>query len=325
MRPPQWTSTVSACRLRWNKKSPGGSRPCSRCKFHPMDIVRPYSSFDWCSLERPCSSLVSLNSFNLKSPVRDVELEELDRAVEYAMDCWAIPGLSITVVQGGDVVFLEGYDVGELDRRTPITPDRQFMIRSLTKSITAAGIASLVAEKRLDWNTWVREIQPEFQLQDPAATETITVSDLLAHVANFPATTRYGHRQKSARERGCLKQCVTSNQATHCARRISIQTASTWSRVWSRSGLAALVARGSRRDEYSRRSVSRISGFRTEQQNHPIATRFPTFGTFGTHDRQHCGPCFNEVAKSACIFGFCRQDASYQGHSVSLPRERTGP
>src|SRR5471032_1087124 len=85
--------------------------------------------------------------------MRDADWIELDRLVEDAMKCWAIPGLAIAVVQGDDTILLKGYGVRELGASAAVTPDTQFMICSLTKSINAAGIALLVDEKRLNWDT----------------------------------------------------------------------------------------------------------------------------------------------------------------------------
>jgi CubicO group peptidase (beta-lactamase class C family) len=41
----------------------------------------------------------------------------------------------------------------------------------VTKSFTATGLALLVDEGKLDWNTPVRETLPEFRLRDLVATE----------------------------------------------------------------------------------------------------------------------------------------------------------
>jgi CubicO group peptidase (beta-lactamase class C family) len=134
--------------------------------------------------------------------MRDADWIELDRLVEDAMKCWAIPGLAIAVVQGDDTILLKGYGVRELGASAAVTPDTQFMICSLTKSINAAGIALLVDEKRLNWDTRVREILPEFQLRDPAATEAITVADLLAHRSGLPRHDRiWSLPEERSRER----------------------------------------------------------------------------------------------------------------------------
>ncbi|MDN7176986.1 beta-lactamase family protein [Caballeronia sp. SEWSISQ10-4 2] len=118
--------------------------------------------------------------------MHDSDWIDLDRLVEDAMKCWGIPGLAIAVVQDDEVILLKGYGVRELGVNAPVTCDTQFMICSLTKSVTAAGLALLVDEQRLDWETRVREILPEFQLCDAAATEAITISDLLTHRSGLP-------------------------------------------------------------------------------------------------------------------------------------------
>jgi len=115
---------------------------------------------------------------------------DLDRLVDEAMKYWGVPGLAVGVVHGDDVILLKGYGTRELGANAPVTCDTQFMICSLTKSITAAGLAILVDEQRLGWETKVRDILPEFQLRDANATEDITVSDLLTHRSGLPAHDR---------------------------------------------------------------------------------------------------------------------------------------
>jgi len=115
---------------------------------------------------------------------------DLDRLVEDAMKCWGVPGLAVGVVHDDDVILVKGYGTRELGANAPVTCDTQFMICSLTKSITAAGLAILVDEQRLGWETRVCEILPEFQLRDANATEDITVSDLLTHRSGLPAHDR---------------------------------------------------------------------------------------------------------------------------------------
>lgn len=102
---------------------------------------------------------------------------DLDRLIDEAMACWGVPGLAVGVVRGDDmiylkghgkrdlgddVMFLQGYGTSGPGAGAPVTTDTQFMICSLTKSINAAGLALLVDEQRLRWDTKVREILPEW-------------------------------------------------------------------------------------------------------------------------------------------------------------------
>jgi CubicO group peptidase (beta-lactamase class C family) len=114
----------------------------------------------------------------------------LDRLIDDAMACWGVPGVAVGVVRGDDVILLKGYGTRDLGNNAPVTTATQFMICSLTKSITAAGLGLLVDEGRLRWDTKVREILPEFELRDATATEQITVADLLTHRSGLPAHDR---------------------------------------------------------------------------------------------------------------------------------------
>jgi len=59
----------------------------------------------------------------------------------------------------------------DIEAGAPVRPDTLFPICSVTKSFTATGLALLVDEGKLDWNTPVRETLPEFRLRDLVATE----------------------------------------------------------------------------------------------------------------------------------------------------------
>jgi CubicO group peptidase (beta-lactamase class C family) len=114
------------------------------------------------------------------------DLSHLDSLVEEAMTQWQIPGLAIAVVQGDEVIKLQAYGTRDIESRLPVTIDTQFMICSLTKSFTAAGLGLLVDEGKLDWNTRIQEILPGFQLYDAIASKNLTVHDLLTHQSGLP-------------------------------------------------------------------------------------------------------------------------------------------
>ncbi len=77
---------------------------------------------------------------------------------------------------------------GDRDREAglPVTTQTQFLLCSLTKSFTATGLSTLVDEHRLDFDTPVRDLLPEFRLHDPVATDRVTVHDLLCHCTELP-------------------------------------------------------------------------------------------------------------------------------------------
>src|SRR5580698_4467868 len=114
------------------------------------------------------------------------DLSHLDSLVEEAMTQWQIPGHAIAGVQGDEVIKLQAYGTRDIESRLPATIDTQFMICSLTKSFTAAGLGLLVDEGRLDWSTRIQDILPNFQLYDAIASTSLTVHDLLTHQSGLP-------------------------------------------------------------------------------------------------------------------------------------------
>src|SRR6266481_2068890 len=57
---------------------------------------------------------------------------------------------------------------------------------SVTKSFTAAGLAMLVDERKLEWDKPVRTYMPEFRMHDPIATERLAIRDMLTHRSGLP-------------------------------------------------------------------------------------------------------------------------------------------
>jgi CubicO group peptidase (beta-lactamase class C family) len=110
----------------------------------------------------------------------------LERLITEAMDEWKVPGLSIAVVQNGEVALLRAYGLRDVEAGLKVTTDTQFQLMSVSKSFTATGLAILVDERRMDWKKPVREYIPEFRLHDAIAGDRVTVRDLLCHHSGLP-------------------------------------------------------------------------------------------------------------------------------------------
>ena len=118
-------------------------------------------------------------------PLTDELLDEFTMYVEDAMERWNIPGAAVGVVQGGEIVYAEGFGVRELGTDDPITPDTVWVMGSMTKGVTNMLVASLVDEGFLDWDTPAVEIWPDFQLANADANADVTVRDLLSMQAGL--------------------------------------------------------------------------------------------------------------------------------------------
>ncbi|RIV20579.1 serine hydrolase [Fibrisoma montanum] len=107
--------------------------------------------------------------------------DSLDAYIRRGMADWQIPGLAIAIVKDGKVVVSKGYGTREIGRTEPVDDNTLFLIASNTKLFTGTALAKLEDDKKLSLNDKVTKYFPDYKLYDPAATQLVTVRDLLCH------------------------------------------------------------------------------------------------------------------------------------------------
>ncbi len=105
----------------------------------------------------------------------------LDDIVDKALETFNTPGMSVAIVHHGEVIHSKGYGAANIEKNTNATDKTYFRLASVSKAFTAAGLAILVDQKKVSWDDKVRDILPDFALQDTYATHRFTVRDLLTH------------------------------------------------------------------------------------------------------------------------------------------------
>ncbi|GAB2767048.1 serine hydrolase [Actinomadura fibrosa] len=97
------------------------------------------------------------------------------------MNTFNVPGIAVAVLKDGKVVHMKGYGTRSLKDGGKVDENTLFGVASNTKAVTAAALAQLVDDGKLEWDSRVTEIIPEFKLYDPYVTSEFTVRDLLTH------------------------------------------------------------------------------------------------------------------------------------------------
>jgi CubicO group peptidase (beta-lactamase class C family) len=113
-------------------------------------------------------------------------LQDLEHQVGKVLDEWKVPGLALLILKDGEVVLSRGFGKRSVAENLEVTPHTLFPIGSSGKAFTAAAIAMLVEEGKLEWDKPVRHYLPTFTLHDPFATERMTPRDLLTHRSGLP-------------------------------------------------------------------------------------------------------------------------------------------
>jgi CubicO group peptidase (beta-lactamase class C family) len=110
----------------------------------------------------------------------------IDEIMPHAMEAWKVPGLALAIVKDGRVVYAKGFGYGDIEKKLPVDENTIFGCGSTSKAFTAALVATLVTEGKLNWDDKVIDHLPEFQMYDPYVTREITVRDLLCHRSGLP-------------------------------------------------------------------------------------------------------------------------------------------
>ena len=106
---------------------------------------------------------------------------ELPAQAQHMLTAWQAPGMAIAVVQDHQVVFLSGFGQRRKGNPAAVDSHTRFAIASLTKTFTAAVVGMLAEEGKLRLDAPIKESLIGFTLQDPVATEQLSLRDILSH------------------------------------------------------------------------------------------------------------------------------------------------
>lgn len=135
-----------------------------------------------------------------KQHVQDVDWPGIEDFVKKTMKEWSVPGLSLAVVSGNEVIYTLGAGIRDIQNNLPVTTDTMFAIGSTSKAFTAALVGMLVDEEKLDWDTPVVHYLPSLRLYDKLASDRLTPRDLLCHRSGLPDHTLSWYARPSTRE-----------------------------------------------------------------------------------------------------------------------------
>jgi beta-lactamase class C len=100
-----------------------------------------------------------------------------------------VSGLAAAIVSGDKILLQRGIGYADAAQAKPVTPDSVFRLASLSKAFASALTAMLVNEGMLSWQTKVAGVLPTFELHDVAASEQLTVRDILSQRVGLPHNT----------------------------------------------------------------------------------------------------------------------------------------
>ena len=106
---------------------------------------------------------------------------QLGAAIARFMAANSIPGVSVAVVENGEVAWAAGFGSADLENSVPATAHTLYRLASISKPITATAALLLWQQGKLDLDAPVQKYCPAF----PEKNTPITTRELLGHIAGI--------------------------------------------------------------------------------------------------------------------------------------------
>lgn len=119
-------------------------------------------------------------------PLTPERVEQLKAFILDGMKQLDVPGVGLSFIDGGKVVWAGGLGVRELGKREPVDADTLFMAASNTKSMTTALLAKAVDGGKLRWEQPAHQAYPGFRLADPDVTGSVLIKHLVCACTGMP-------------------------------------------------------------------------------------------------------------------------------------------
>ena len=143
-----------------------------------------------------CCLLISAVASGETSIQTEAASTELGQGIAEALLGWlppglkekSVPGAAVAVVDSQGPIREEIYGYQEGSESDPITWDTIFLIRSISKSVTALGVLMAVQDGLVDLDTAISEYLPELRIPsrfDERPETIMTLRHLLSHRAGF--------------------------------------------------------------------------------------------------------------------------------------------
>ena len=94
-----------------------------------------------------------------------------------------LPGLSVAVGAGGDLVWAEGFGWADLEKRVPVGPGMRFRTGGASMALTSAAVGLLLEKERLHLDAEIQTYVSSF----PEKQWPVTLGQLMGHVAGVRA------------------------------------------------------------------------------------------------------------------------------------------
>jgi CubicO group peptidase (beta-lactamase class C family) len=130
--------------------------------------------------------------------IQDQRTERIGQVIRATMRKESIPGVSVAVIDHGQIVWARGFGWRDVGKRLPVDTDTRFQVASISKPVTALAVLRLKESGQLDLDKDVNGYFQDWHLDSQWPDKPVTLRLLLCHRAGMVPHGFLGYRDSKA-------------------------------------------------------------------------------------------------------------------------------
>ncbi len=110
-----------------------------------------------------------------------VQEHDLDQYIDRVLAEQGVPGMSVAVLRGGEILLAKGYGFASLEPRAPATAQSLYGLGSISKQFAATAVMMLVQDGDVSLDSPINRYVPNL----PDSWSEVTVRHLLTHTSGI--------------------------------------------------------------------------------------------------------------------------------------------
>jgi CubicO group peptidase (beta-lactamase class C family) len=174
--------------------------------FKPTTMFKRFTAFGTvCML---ISIIISCSTSQKVIKTEDKAFNEIETFLQSLIDTGGIPGITIAITSGPDIVYSKGFGVTNIETKEKLEPKHIFHIASISKTFTATAVMQLYEKGKIDINKPLITYLPYFKLKDDRY-KIITIKQMLNHTSGMPDVDDY-EWEKATSDEGAAERYTRS-------------------------------------------------------------------------------------------------------------------
>jgi CubicO group peptidase (beta-lactamase class C family) len=136
--------------------------------------------------ERPLPPPPAVSAVEVPPGQIETAVGKLDALVADVMARSGVPGISVAVVHGDEIVYSKGFGVRRVGSPAPVDANTVFQLASISKPLGSSVVARVAERRGFSWDDPVAKHLPGFRLSNPFVSRRVTIADLYSHRSGLP-------------------------------------------------------------------------------------------------------------------------------------------